>query len=444
MPISSISCAACANPGVLCVIHPTNELPPPNPFYHPGPFIQHTRSDPNMFSINLTHSKAYKASSAPNGTSPNNHLDSHLKQSSAQFTGAYAPLGPCPPGAQAQPPSPSTSHLGLPTGSKRKYGTKLGDTATRKVRKAPKRVLDLPPLAATAGIGPSLQRDVSVPLPSPSPVLPSHPVPPTYVASDQTNNPTKELKGRATGASDCWIHLLGVHETGPDLPSNPNVVKAAKEEWVRRTKGYLPEDLRRPNDKFPRLLCLHCLCTSEKWKTWINSDGGTTTGIRTHLEKYHGTKDAGNFDDVTGKDVTPEGLARYIAELVADQDLAFNIIQAKTFRRLLCYVGQGNIQASDIPEQRSVAKVSSDLSQKEKERLKEDMKNSQGRISFTSDLWTDSMERPFMAVTGHYINAAHETINALMGFRVVEGAHAGTILARHLFGVLKEYDVVHK
>ncbi|GAB1520557.1 hypothetical protein RhiTH_003636 [Rhizoctonia solani] len=352
-----------------------------------------------MFSINLTHSKAYKASSAPNGTSPDNHLDLHLKQLSAQFTGAYAPLGPCPPGAQAQPPSPSTSHLGLPTGSKRKYGTKLGDTATRKVWKAPKRVLDLPPLAATAGIGPSLQRNVSVPLPSPLPILPSRPVPPTYVASDQTNNPTKELKGQATGALDCWIHLLGVHKTGPDLPSNPNVVKAAKEEWVRQTKGYLPKDLRRPNDKFPRLLCLHCLASIE---------------------------DAGNFDNVTGKDVTPKGLAWYIAELVADQDLAFNIIQAKTFRRLLCYVGQGNIQASDIPEQQSVAKVSSDLSQKEKERLKEDMKNSQGRISFTSDLWTDSMERPFMAVT------------------VVEGAHAGTILARHLFGVLKEYDVVHK
>jgi hypothetical protein len=54
------------------------------------------------------------------------------------------------------------------------------------------------------------------------------------------------------------------------------------------------------------------------------------------------------------------------------------------------------------------------------------------------------MERPFMAVTGHYINAAHETRNALMAFRVVEGAHAGAILAQHLFGVLKEYDVVHK
>ncbi|CCO36123.1 Putative AC9 transposase [Rhizoctonia solani AG-1 IB] len=153
---------------------------------------------------------------------------------------------------------------------------------------------------------------------------------------------------------------------------------------------------------------------------------------------------ADNPHDVICEDVTPEGLARYIAELVADQDLAFNIVQAKTFRRLLCYVGQGNIQALDIPERRTVAKVSSDLSQKEKDRLKEDMKNSQGRISFTSDLWTDSMERPFMAVTGHYINAAHETRNALMAFRVVEGAHAGAILAQHLFGVLKEYDVVHK
>jgi hypothetical protein len=77
-----------------------------------------------------------------------------------------------------------------------------------------------------------------------------------------------------------------------------------------------------------------------KWKTWVNSDGGTTTGIRTHLEKYHGTsymsgckligsnrvngasaEGADNPHDVICEDVTPEGLARYIAELVADQDL---------------------------------------------------------------------------------------------------------------------------
>lgn len=53
---------------------------------------------------------------------------------------------------------------------------------------------------------------------------------------------------------------------------------------------------------------------------------------------------------------------------------AFNIVQSRTFRRLLCYVGQKNMKASNIPDRRVVANVASDLSKQEKARIKEDMK----------------------------------------------------------------------
>ncbi|KEP52153.1 putative AC transposase [Rhizoctonia solani 123E] len=54
------------------------------------------------------------------------------------------------------------------------------------------------------------------------------------------------------------------------------------------------------------------------------------------------------------------------------------------------------------------------------------------------------MERPFMAVTSHFIDAVDKSIAALAAFWVVEGAHAGVILAQHIFAVLKEYNIVHK
>lgn len=53
---------------------------------------------------------------------------------------------------------------------------------------------------------------------------------------------------------------------------------------------------------------------------------------------------------------------------------AFNLVESCTFRRLLCYVGQKNIKSADIPERRVVAQVASNLSQQEKEHIKEDMK----------------------------------------------------------------------
>ncbi|KAF8714530.1 hAT family C-terminal dimerization region, partial [Rhizoctonia solani] len=54
------------------------------------------------------------------------------------------------------------------------------------------------------------------------------------------------------------------------------------------------------------------------------------------------------------------------------------------------------------------------------------------------------MERPFMAITSHYVNAVDEDVATLIAFHIVEGAHAGVILAQHIFGVLKEYNIVHK
>ncbi|KIK33568.1 hypothetical protein CY34DRAFT_43645, partial [Suillus luteus UH-Slu-Lm8-n1] len=35
--------------------------------------------------------------------------------------------------------------------------------------------------------------------------------------------------------------------------------------------------------------------------------------------------------------------------------------------------------------------------------LKKDLSNAQGKICFTSDLWSDFKLRPFMAITAHWI-----------------------------------------
>ncbi|KDN38535.1 hypothetical protein RSAG8_09424, partial [Rhizoctonia solani AG-8 WAC10335] len=446
MPLMSTPCRACNDPGVICTRHPPDAFPLPNPFYHPNPYIHRSYPNPNPFSITMQAPPYMSYPQAPppsirEGASESNPrfsssgMDSNATGSTRPFDGAYMlpMLHPFP--APPIPPSPSTQRSN-PQPNKRKTGT--GPMAGRP-RKAPKRTQGPAPLATTAGIGPSIRHSTTTHHLTESSVL-SHPVPPTYVVRGPTIKSNKDIKDLAT-----------------ELPSKPDEIESAKEERARRVVEILPEDLRRPDDTYSRLLCLHCLCLLGKWKTWVNGSGGVTDGIRTHMEKYHAKDylsglrsigsnrvnkaqvgDESSPDDIAGEAITPEGLTRYIAELVADQDLA------KTFRRLLCYVGQGNIQASDIPERRAVAKVSSDLSQEEKEHIKEDMQLSQGRVSLTSDLWTDEMERPFMAVTGHYINSIKEIRTTLMAFRVVEGAHAGIILAQHLFGVLKEYDVIHK
>ncbi|KAF8751055.1 hAT family C-terminal dimerization region [Rhizoctonia solani] len=444
MPTPSVPCAACIDPNMACDLHPKDSLPPLNPFLHPPRYFHPHYPNPPGFSAPFQHQphasypyaqqyRTHKGANAFNqALFSGDSSRAYATGSLATHSGAYTHPELQGFARMAPPPSPLAQRSNQSAGSKRKNApTVEGTTEPRRRRKARKGAQDSVPLATVAGIGPSIQHGAANANPTEQRNLPSTSVPPTYVARDPTTSKAnRDLKDLATGASDCWIHMQGVNES--DLPGDPRVIKAAKEEYARRVKELTPEDLHRPDAKYSRLQ----LGAVENLG---NSDGGIIKGIRTHLKKYHGTvystgcREIGSShvdneaqpnsspDDVTGKEITSEGLAWYIAELIADQDLAFNLVQAKTFRRLLCYVGQGNIQA--------LTSLSGEPSPK---------------ISLTSDLWTDVMERPFMAITSHYVNAVDEDVATLIAFRIVEGAHAGVILARHIFRVLKEYDIVHK
>ncbi|KAG2047331.1 hypothetical protein BDR06DRAFT_976813 [Suillus hirtellus] len=66
--------------------------------------------------------------------------------------------------------------------------------------------------------------------------------------------------------------------------------------------------------------------------------------------------------------------------------------------------------------------------------LKRDLVAAQGKVSFTSDLWSDSNLCPFMALTAHWIAKADQgsmlTLRAaLIGFHNVPGSHTGELLA---------------
>jgi hypothetical protein len=69
---------------------------------------------------------------------------------------------------------------------------------------------------------------------------------------------------------------------------------------------------------------------------------------------------------------------------------------------------------------------------------------SRGRISITSDLWSDDMLRTFMAVTAHYINEAGDLAEHLLAFRRIKGQHSGANVGRSLFSVFQEFNITSK
>jgi hypothetical protein len=71
-----------------------------------------------------------------------------------------------------------------------------------------------------------------------------------------------------------------------------------------------------------------------------------------------------------------------------------------------------------------------------------------GRISLTSDLWTDKNMTSFMAVTLHWIARSHEgeleLLTALGGFRWVRDKHSGENIAARFVDILEELDILDK
>ena len=75
--------------------------------------------------------------------------------------------------------------------------------------------------------------------------------------------------------------------------------------------------------------------------------------------------------------------------------------------------------------------------------------NSLGRISYTSDLWSNGVLSGFMAATAHFCVRDPDTHlialrSELAAFRHVPGSHDGPSLGSHFVRIVKELEVLHK
>ena len=75
-----------------------------------------------------------------------------------------------------------------------------------------------------------------------------------------------------------------------------------------------------------------------------------------------------------------------------------------------------------------------------------------GQVSFTTDLWSDPDQKPYMAVTAHWLELAHLQggqkkiiIRAdLVGFVHVPGHHSGDRLAKAFFFIISRMGLAKK
>ncbi|KAF8154961.1 hypothetical protein B0H34DRAFT_620268, partial [Crassisporium funariophilum] len=68
----------------------------------------------------------------------------------------------------------------------------------------------------------------------------------------------------------------------------------------------------------------------------------------------------------------------------------------------LLYLGAGKINDKDIPHRHRMTDLILEASNKLIEANTDELQQAEGRISFTTDLWSDPCLDSYMAVTAHY------------------------------------------
>lgn len=139
-----------------------------------------------------------------------------------------------------------------------------------------------------------------------------------------------------------------------------------------------------------------------------------------------------------------------------------NLMECPEFRRLLRLLRK-DLRESDIPHWTKLRELIVETWYEYFDALKQDMavsvrlfyltkylmffQKAEGKISFTSDLWSDENRHPFMALMAHWITqqASKLVLKAgLIAFTHIPGSHDGVSLAAIILGLLDHAEVMDK
>lgn len=142
-----------------------------------------------------------------------------------------------------------------------------------------------------------------------------------------------------------------------------------------------------------------------------------------------------------------------------------NVVECPELRALLLYLGT-KLSDKDIPHRTKLASMIVERYRQEHEKLIADLKvcvlsslvhaifvtdelyqTAKGRISWTADVWTDSNQRPFLALTAHYMVMDGRRLvmrSRLVMFRHCPETHSGDNMGTYVFAFWKECEILHK
>ena len=120
---------------------------------------------------------------------------------------------------------------------------------------------------------------------------------------------------------------------------------------------------------------------------------------------------------------------------------SLNVVDCPEFRAFALY-GCKNVADHDLPHRTFLTKFIYKQYLEDHQQLLDEIKLSLGRVSFTSDIWSDPNLTSFMALTCHFCKrsglGALEVANRLLAFCLVEGSHDSDNIGQSMYDIFKE------
>jgi hypothetical protein len=132
---------------------------------------------------------------------------------------------------------------------------------------------------------------------------------------------------------------------------------------------------------------------------------------------------------------------------IISSDESLSVVDSPEFRDMIRSLNP-SIPDHAIPHRTTIHDRILKRYKRDREELRKKLKDSLGRVSVTTDLWSNKSMRSFMAVTLHWIARTKggelELMTALGAFRYVNNQHSGRNIAQHLVKALEELDILDR
>ena len=80
----------------------------------------------------------------------------------------------------------------------------------------------------------------------------------------------------------------------------------------------------------------------------------------------------------------------------------------------------------------------------EQKKIKNELQETSGHISFTLDGWTSKNQISFLGISAHWISKDWELKSVILDFKKLDSSHSGENIANVFFNTIKEYNIATK